>query len=78
MNQPDNRLGAKKCLKWFFKAFIHTRINTSPVEVASQINVGTTNHDYIKVSDALRDMELQQPPHLLRCANIHIYNRHGK
>jgi hypothetical protein len=31
-----------------------------------KINVGATNHGYIKVSDALRDTELQQPPHLFR------------
>ena len=35
-----------------------------------QIDVGTTYHDYIKVSDALRDTELQQSPHLFQCANI--------
>ncbi len=55
MNQPDNWLGAKKCLKCFFKAFVHTRIyNTSPVGMSIWDVGPAANHGYMKVSDALR------------------------
>ncbi len=72
MNKPKCKICCNLIIKEKIKSVNsdHTRIEVRVLLEGSLNKCGGYKPWLLKVSDALCDMELQQPPHLFQCANI--------